>query len=165
MNGHSKETLEVVRAAMALAERDVDLGLVTIEEIASIPRTRFAAVERKQAVALLKAEGKSNRQIARELDIDHKTVAADLGENSPKNGENSPSDDDSSLVAELIADKAPFNKGRAPCDEECKEIKKQFLIRADIAARGATYTGPVDEEIRRAAMATALAWSDLSKRL
>jgi N6-adenosine-specific RNA methylase IME4 len=90
MADRSKETIDVVRAAMALAERDVELELVTVDQIQSIPRTRFAPAERKQLVALLKAEGKSNREIGRELGVDHKTVAADIGENSPESGEDSP---------------------------------------------------------------------------
>jgi hypothetical protein len=51
MSAHSKETIDVVRAAMALAERDVDLGLASVEEIQAIPRTRFAPAERKQIVS------------------------------------------------------------------------------------------------------------------
>jgi N6-adenosine-specific RNA methylase IME4 len=89
MTDHAKVTTDVVRAAMALAERDVDLGLVTVQQIRDIPRTKFAAVERKQAVALLKAQGKSNRQIALELGVSHQTINRD-GTNVPENGTNVP---------------------------------------------------------------------------
>jgi N6-adenosine-specific RNA methylase IME4/transposase-like protein len=87
----SKVTIDVVRAAMALAERDVELGLATVEQIRSIPRTRFAPAERKQIAALLKAEGKSNREIAEELGASHQTIGRDLGGPSgPENGPDGP---------------------------------------------------------------------------
>lgn len=94
---HSKVTVDVVRAAMALAERDVGLGLATVEQIQDIPRTRFAPADRKQLVALRKAEGKSNREIARELDVDEKTVRNDAAENSALTAENSADEDQSEL--------------------------------------------------------------------
>jgi hypothetical protein len=84
MSGRSKETVEVVRAALALAERDVELGLAGLDEIMAIPRTRFAPVERKQIVALLKAEGKSNRQVAKELNINPSVVDGDVREAAGK---------------------------------------------------------------------------------
>lgn len=90
----SKVTIDVVRAAMALAERDVELGLATVAQIQAIPRTRFAPAERKQLVALLKQEGKSNREIAAELDISHQTVGRDLdGPNGPEDGPNGPDEE------------------------------------------------------------------------
>jgi N6-adenosine-specific RNA methylase IME4/transposase-like protein len=93
----SKVTIDVVRAAMALAERDVDLGLATVEQIQEIPRTRFAPAERKRLVALRKAEGKSNREIASELDIGVGTVSRDL--NDPNGSKNDP--DGSEPLSEL----------------------------------------------------------------
>jgi Helix-turn-helix domain len=178
MSTHSKETIEVVRAAMALAERDVDLGLVTIDQIQQIPRTRFAAVERKQAVALLKAEGKSNRAIAKELGVSHVTVNRDVdapsGTNVPLDGANVPPDQD---------DRAHKGNGGARAGSAAKrkaklakldyednveaEIKKEhlktaFLHRADIALRSAVYSGPPDQETARAA---ALAWDTLAQTL
>jgi DNA-binding NarL/FixJ family response regulator len=50
----------------------------SVEQIQAIPRTRFAPVERKHAVALLKAEGKSNREIAKELGVAPATVDRDV---------------------------------------------------------------------------------------
>jgi transposase len=154
---HSKETLDVVHAALALAARDVELGLVDVGDLQSIPRTRFAAIERKKAVALLKGEGKSERLIAKELGVDKTTVAADLGRpkgknkdggNPPPNGGNPPSDSDD--------------------DDEVKTeeaVKDNFLILADRAATFAAYTGPVDEEVRRAITRAVLAWNDLARKI
>jgi hypothetical protein len=42
-NEHSKVTADVIKAAMALAQRDVDLGLITVEQAprsASLSRPR-----------------------------------------------------------------------------------------------------------------------------
>ena len=78
MEDRSKETLDVVRAAMALAERDVDLGLASLEQIQSIPRTRFAPAERAQLHRLLKAEGKSLREAAEITGSSKDTVARDV---------------------------------------------------------------------------------------
>lgn len=83
---HSKVTVDVVRAAMALAERDVGLGLATVEQIQDIPRTRFAPAERKQLVALKKAEGKSIREIEDETGIPRETARRDLKELTDPNG-------------------------------------------------------------------------------
>ena len=74
MSDSSKVTIDVIRAAMALAERDVDLGLATVQQIQDIPRTRFAPADRDQLIALRKAEGKSNRAIAKEAGISEGTV-------------------------------------------------------------------------------------------
>lgn len=78
MTDSSKVTIDVIRAAMALAERDVDLGLATVQQIQDIPKTRFAPAERRRLVALEKAEGKSNREIAREHGIAPATVDRDV---------------------------------------------------------------------------------------
>lgn len=96
MTDHSKATIDVVRAAMALAERDVDLGLATVEQIQDIPRTRFAPTERNRLVKLLKAQGKSIREIEEETGIPKST--AQRIKNDPNGSENDPngSDDKSS---------------------------------------------------------------------
>jgi len=95
MADRSKETIDVVRAAMALAERDVELELVTVDQIQSIPRTRFAPTERKQLVALEKAAGKSNREISREHGIGLGTVNRDV--NELNGSENEPNGSDVEL--------------------------------------------------------------------
>jgi hypothetical protein len=90
-NDHSKVTADVIRAAMALAERDVDLGLITIEQIEDIKRTRFAPVERKKIAEALSAQGMSNRQIAKVTGATHTTINRDLGgTNVPESGTNVP---------------------------------------------------------------------------
>jgi hypothetical protein len=64
-------------------------------------RMRMTAPVRKKAVLELRANGFSQREIAKAVGCDHKTVAADLrGENSPKNGENSPSSSTRSLLSQ-----------------------------------------------------------------
>jgi IS30 family transposase len=96
MTANSSVTLNIIKAAMDLAQRDEQLGLVTMDQIQSIQRTRYAPVDRKQLAALLKAEGKSNREIAKEVGVDHETVNRDLrgGANAPKNGPNAPPEND-----------------------------------------------------------------------
>ena len=156
MTKHSKETIEVVRAAMALAQRDVDLGLATLAEIQAIPRTRFAPVERKQAVKLLKAEGKSDREVAKRLGVDKGTVARDQGKSNRR-----------------VGAKHPKNGGKAPTSKRDAEDaaakneydKTTFLHRADLAASYAVYTGKVDKETCRAARAAALAWDELATEM
>lgn len=97
MNEHSKQTIDVVRAALALAERDVDLGLATVEEIQTIQRTRFATAERKQVAAILKAEGKSIREIAKTTGASKSAVARDVsvpnGTQTVPNGTSRPNGD------------------------------------------------------------------------
>jgi transposase-like protein len=164
MSAHSKETVEVVRAAMALAERDVSLGLANVDDIRSIPRTRFAPVERDRLIALRKAEGKSNREIAEEAGVSQKTVERTNvrkrgGQVSAKSAEKSAS---------------PKPKRTAPVDDDDDNIeagidkehlKTGFIIRADQAARFAIYSGPVDDEVRRVAWRAAKAWQELVQKL
>jgi hypothetical protein len=84
----AKVTADVIKAAMALAQRDVDLGLITIEEIESIPKTRFAPIERKKIAEALKAQGMSNRAIAKTIGASHQTIARDIaGPDGPPEGE------------------------------------------------------------------------------
>jgi hypothetical protein len=95
---HSKVTADVIRAAMALAQRDVDLGLLTVEQIESIPRTRFAPVERQKIAAALSAQGMTNRQIAKAVGADEKTIRRDL--------------DGAAIAAEGAANAAPEQPAR-----------------------------------------------------
>lgn len=96
MTDLSKVTIDVVRAAMALAERDVDLGLATVEQIQDIQRTRFAPAERKRLVAFEKAAGKSNREISREHGISLGTVNNDVNEQNCSENEQNCSDEEPS---------------------------------------------------------------------
>jgi len=150
---HSKETIDVVRAAMALAQRDVDLGLATVEEIQSIPKTRFAPAERNKIIAIRKAEGKTNREVAEETGVDQRTVGRvynrQRGANAPKNGANAPT--------KGSAD--PIENGKAEAN------KTAFLHRAELVASYAVYSGKVDQEVCRAARAAALAWDQLAKQM
>jgi hypothetical protein len=65
----------------------------------------------------LKEEGKSNREIARELGVDHHTIASDLrsGENSPESGENSPAQESSAPEAMQRG----ANLLCSPCSSKC----------------------------------------------
>jgi hypothetical protein len=91
-NDHSKVTADVIRAAMALAQRDVDLGLITIEQIEDIKRTRFAPVERKKIAEALSAQGMSNRQIAKVTGASPKTIDRDLGAPASNDAESASND-------------------------------------------------------------------------
>jgi helix-turn-helix protein len=105
----AKVTADVIRAAMALAARDVDLGLITPEQIESIPRTRFAAVERKKIAEALSAQGMSKRAIAKATGVSHQTIARDLdGPNGPENGPNGPSEGDGNEKPKLNAVGKPY---------------------------------------------------------
>jgi hypothetical protein len=101
----SKVTADVIRAAMALAQRDVDLGLITVEQIESIPRTRFAPVERKKIAEALSAQGVSHRGIAKVTGASPKTIDRDL---SASNGAKSASND----APEKTAKKAKAKRER-----------------------------------------------------
>jgi hypothetical protein len=168
---HSKETLDVVNAALALAARDVELGLVEVEDLQQIKRTRFAVAERKQAVALLKAEGKSSREIARELNIGKTTVNRDIaGPNGPPNGPNGPPKEKQGMggIRPLNSDgHASDDRNDDSFEAEAKAefLKENFLVLADKAASFAVYSGPVDEEVRRAITRAALAWSCLANEI
>jgi hypothetical protein len=118
-----------------------ELGLVEVEDLQSIPRTRFAAIERKKAVALLKSEGKSNRQIAEELEVNKDTVAEDLGK--PKRTRKSVTG------CRTEDDRLPDTYDDDEFEARTETIKQNFLIRADRAASSAAYEGPLDEEVRR----------------
>lgn len=82
---------DLVIAARKLGERLTDIGIVDPEQLRY---TIVAKEERKRLVPLLKAEGLSNRAIAKTLGVDHQTIANDLkaadGEKSPLRGEKSP---------------------------------------------------------------------------
>lgn len=167
---HSKETLDVVHAALALASRDVELGLVDVEDLQSIPRTRFAAVERKKAVALLKKEGKSDLAVARELKIDASTVARDMGR--PHGSDKTDAEKKrieraaarsgvATGVTAALEDDHDLDLGEA----KSEAIKQNFLIRADRAAEAAAYHGQIDEEVRRAVTRTAIAWNKLARTI
>src|SRR5262245_16366084 len=147
---HSKETIEVVRAAMALAQRDVDLGLATLAEIAAIPRTRFAPVERKKIAKALINGGMSERKIAKELGVDRRTVRRDIGKprrtKATTKGTNATIQD-------------------ADATARAAHLKTAFLHRADLAAQYVVYEGKIDVEICRATRATALAWDDLATKM
>lgn len=179
---HATATLNVIRAAMDLAERDEHLGLVTVEQIQSIARTRFAPADRKQLAALLKAEGKSNREIARELSVDEGTIRRDTAENSAKNAENSAPEangkklpDDSKASAkqgpnESTDAQAPANdsEGDEPDIEnevEPENYRTAFLIRADQARKLAVYSGPIDDEVCLMARQVAAVWTLLAQTL
>jgi DNA invertase Pin-like site-specific DNA recombinase len=170
--GHSKETIDVVRAAMALAERDVELGLASVEEIRNIPRTRFAPAERKEAVALLKAEGKSNRKIAKELNVGGRTVARDLGQPTKRSkgaANAAPSAKNSAPNGGKFAHGQPpppdFELSEFESEIDKEHLKTGFIIRADQASRFAVYSGPVDEEVRRVAWRAEMAWHELVQKL
>lgn len=152
MQKNSKETIEVMRAALALAQRDVDLGLCSIDEIMAIPRTRFAPIERKKAVRALIDSGVTMRQAAKTLKVDRATVRRDLGKAGKRGG------------------KAAKNGGKAASLDPVTEAKAeggktQFLLRADLAARSAVYSGKIDKETCRAARAAALAWDQLATKM
>jgi transposase len=109
-----------------------------VNDLQSIPRTRFAAIERKQAVALLKAEGKSERQIAKEVGVHKRTVAADLGkprtikamgEKAPPSGAKAPLS--GSNEATPISDD---QEDDVPESVKLEAIRNNFLILADRAA-------------------------------
>jgi len=152
MANHSKETIEVVRAALALAQRDVDLGLATIAEIEAIPRTRFAPVERKKAARVLIARGASEREAAEVLGVERTTIRRDLGKKKQPGGAKAPKNGAKSPNAEIAAAKVEHDK-------------TAFLHRADLAARYAVYSGKVDKEVRRGARAAALAWNELANQM
>jgi transposase len=181
MTEHSKVTVEVIRAAMALAQRDVDLGLISIDEIESIPRTRFAPIERKKIAEALSAQGMSNRQIGKIVGVDHKTIANDLsGENPPKGGENSPprigNDVNPEAAAEARkaeyvaldgdddAEAEPFVD--TPDDREMKKRRAMFLKNAGAALGYAqAYDGPIDSHVIKVASAVAAQWKQFVRQL
>ena len=52
---------------------------------------RLTVAARQEAAEKLVAGGMSQRKVAKVLGVDHKTIAKDLGKNSPKSGEKFPS--------------------------------------------------------------------------
>jgi hypothetical protein len=110
----------------------------------------IAEQRKKIAERIKKLQPKvSNREIGKVLGIDHKTVAADVGETSPakakkpkepkpkkpSGGENSPpADEPESNVREGIEDRIN--------GEDPENYRTAFLLRADQAAHFAAYSGP-----------------------
>ncbi len=169
MVDRSKETLNVIRAAMALAERDVVLGHVTVEQIRAIPRTRFAPVERDQAIALLKAEGKSNREIAKELGVSHPTVGKVVGgKKFPEGGNKLPPGNaaDVGTVKASGRRRSSLNWRRS----EDRKIGQQadrsmFLLNCDTAVSVANYEGPIDAGILKSCREVVRAWVALLSQM
>ena len=82
---------DLVIAARDLGERLIDTGIVDAEQLRF---TIVARKDRKHLAPALKANGMSNREIARTLGVSHVTVQNDLaaanGKNLPSNGKNLP---------------------------------------------------------------------------
>jgi len=140
---------------MALAQRDVDLGLVTIKEIEAIPRTRFAPVERKRVAKALIAGGASERQTAKALGVSKTTVRNDM------RGRNSGSGHKVTKSGHKVTTQRETEDAAARDEYD----KTAFLHRADLAVAYAVYTGKIDNEICRAARAAALAWNALAQQM
>jgi hypothetical protein len=149
---HGKETIDVVRAAMALAQRDVDLGICDLDEILAIPRTRFAPVERARIAKALIESGASERQAAKTLKVSKTTVRQDLG----KSGRGRKA---TANGRKATAKSDPIAAGKA------EHSKTTFLHRADLAVTYAVYDGKIDKETCRAARAAALAWNTLATQM
>jgi Trp operon repressor len=73
-----EKTKNLIKAVLDITERDVGLGFITPEEIAAIPKTRYAIADRRKIVEIMKAEGKSQREIAKELGVSQALVSKDL---------------------------------------------------------------------------------------
>lgn len=76
-----KPIIDLMESVKRVIKRDVALGLY--EE----PQLRLAIEDRKAVVAELKAQGCSNREIARVLGVDESTVRADQGAGNPADEE------------------------------------------------------------------------------
>lgn len=166
----SKITTDVIRAAMALAQRDVDLGLITVEQIEAIPRTRFAPVERKKVAEALSAQGMSTRQIAKAVGADHSTVVRDLsGANAPKSGANAPPPEpqgngDARDVPSADGEGEPYVDNAD--DREMKKRRAAFLKAAGFALGHAqAYDGPIDSHVIQVASAVAAQWKQFVRQL
>ncbi len=161
-NDIAKVTLDVVRAAMALAERDVELKHIDVDDIRNLTRSRFAPVERKHAVALLKAQGKSNREIAKELEVSHDTVNNDVreanggGRNRPEGGRKRPETDE---YGKRVPDEAKPDKIRESND------LNEFIMNCHTAAAVAVYSGCINDRAIAACRKAAEAWSDLLRKM
>ncbi len=162
MKPAAKETLDVVRAAMALAEVQVELNVIGVDDIRNLTRSRFAPVERKHAVALLKAQGKSNREIAKELEVSHDTVNNDVreanggGRNRPEDGRKRPETDE---YGKRVPDEAKPDKIR-----EANDLN-EFLMNCHMAASVAVYGGRINDRAIKACRMAAKAWSELLRKM
>ncbi len=174
-NDIAKVTLDVVRAAMALAERDVELKHIDVDDIRNLTRSRFAPVERKHAVALLKAQGKSNREIAKELDCNEGTVRGDLGgkrraEKSAENAEKSAGSggDGKGTTKGFLNDMAKkgytIESGKPDKIREDNDLNK-FVMNCHAAASVAVYGGRINDKAISACRMAAKAWSDLLRKM
>lgn len=168
---HSKETIEVVRAALALAQRDVDLGLVTLAEIEAIPRTRFAPVERKKIAEALSAQGASTRQIAKVTGADQKTISRDLREaNASKSEANASPPEPQSNGGDVETVTTSDEEGEPYVDQaDDREMKKRraLFLKAAGAALGhaQAYDGPIDSHVIKVASAVAAQWKQFVQQL
>jgi hypothetical protein len=132
---------------------------------------KMQPIERLEAITELKANGHTNREIAKVLGVDHQTVNNDLrGENSPprtekagKNnnelndsGENSPLDDDDE-IPELTPKEAKI---------EQSNLRSVLLMNSAASVQcAAVYEGPIDTEIIKACRRAARAWDELANNL
>jgi transposase len=183
MTEHSKITVEVIRAAMALAQRDVDLGLITVEQIEAIPRTRFAPVERKKIAEALSTQGMSNRQIAKVVGASEGTIRNDLSngaQDCADTAQNYASHEGNGANPEAAAEarKAEYaaldgdDNAEAkpfvdiPDDREMKKRRAQFLKAAGAALGYAqAYDGPIDAHVIKVASAVAAQWRQFVRQL
>lgn len=109
---------------------------------------------------------KSDRAIAADLGIDHKTVGAARRETG---GEDSPPEREG---RDGKVYRLPVRAGADDGDDEDIEADVEpanyrgaFLIRADQAKRFATYSGPITHEIVAMARQVATAWAELAAQL
>jgi Trp operon repressor len=156
---NGKITEDLIRATMAVVERDVGLGIISVE------RTRYAMVDRKKIAKELADKGLSARQIAKVTGASRKTIDRDLGSNDPKNGSNVPPPADQSPWSAHGQPTPDDDEPGLPEKVERSNTMNVFRMNCYASVEIARYDGPVDDTIIKACHDAVQAWTALLTQL
>jgi transposase len=128
----TKHYADLVIAARGLGERLISTGIVDAEQLRF---TIVAREDRKRLAPALKANGMSNREIARQLGVGHATINRDLapanGPNDPRTGPNDPPKQQKTL------EQTELERQRREAADVEKEKRETLLRLAEGAYRSA----------------------------
>ena len=156
----TKIATQAILNAKALCEWGIQGGHTSADQL------RFTIEARKEKARELVDAGMSQRQAAKVLGVNHKTIQNDLARESPKSGEKVATQGVVQLRPSQQEDDEPEqDDGDIEAEIEPDNYRPAFLIRADQAVHFAAYSGPIDKEILAAATVAAEAWSVLVQQL
>lgn len=123
MSDDAKITIDVLLAAKALVERDLRLNLITEEKL------RFTIEARRDHATKLVESGMSQRQAAKVLGVDQKTISNDLRKNSSETEENVLTEDESKPKTK--AEKRAAREVELAAKQQALPQKRYGVILAD----------------------------------